>query len=120
MTEIQRAAREEPPAPASKALAWVGWHLVEITGVTVPGALAASVSGWFGVLAAAAGAGWVAHEVRLSRKHTAIRQAATGARPALTGDGTATTSNDSDTQQVEQADVQESVPNEEVRRGELA
>lgn len=58
---------------------WIGWHLLELTAVGVPLALASTVSTWWLGLAVLAGALWIGHEVHLSRS-----QPTTSARPAVT------------------------------------
>jgi hypothetical protein len=58
------------------AIAWVGWHLGELTAVSVPLVLAATVSGWFALLALLIAAGWVAHEVAHARSQRGERHAA--------------------------------------------
>jgi hypothetical protein len=68
------------------AVAWVGWHLGELAGVGVPLLLAATVSGWFALLAAVVAAAWVAHEITHTRTQRAARRATeqpqVGGRPA--------------------------------------
>jgi hypothetical protein len=61
------------PDRATRAAAWVGWHLFEITGVTVPAVVAVSVTPWWWLVSGVVGAGWTANEVRVARKNTAIR-----------------------------------------------
>jgi hypothetical protein len=56
-------------APLDRAIRWVGWHLVELTGAGVPTALALTVSPWWALPAVLVGGLWVTHEIRLARGH---------------------------------------------------
>jgi hypothetical protein len=66
-----------PPGTVSpsgrRVAAWMGWHVLELTGVSVPLALAVTTNGWWAVLAGAVGAGWAGHEVQLARRHRTLR-----------------------------------------------
>lgn len=55
---------------------WLGWHLAELLGVGVPLVLAVTVSVWWLVLAATAGAAWGAHELRVARRRRQALQVA--------------------------------------------
>jgi hypothetical protein len=59
-----------------RVVSWVGWHLGELAGVGVPTVLAATVHPWWTVPAVVVALGWVAHEVRLSRRVKALRTGA--------------------------------------------
>ncbi|GAB2764035.1 hypothetical protein GCM10027174_45850 [Salinifilum aidingensis] len=52
---------------------WLGWHLLELTAVGIPLALAITVSTWWWGLAVLAGALWLGHEIHLSRSQPAER-----------------------------------------------
>ncbi|MEV4317098.1 hypothetical protein [Actinocrispum sp. NPDC049592] len=84
MTEHQPWA--PPPAPTVtsptpgaswpvRVVSWLGWHVIELAGVGVPGVLAVTSNGWWAVLAVGAGAGWVSHELRLARARRAVQAA---------------------------------------------
>lgn len=88
-TEPQHGTR---PAK-ERAVEWVGWHLLELVGVAAPAVLAGTVSGWFGLVSAAVGGGWAAHELRSARHQRDIR--ANYNRPEITtGQGETTETND--------------------------
>ncbi|MFL6123742.1 hypothetical protein [Actinophytocola sp.] len=80
------------PERATRVASWVGWHLFEITGVTVPTVFAVSVTPWWWLVSGVVGVGWTANEVRL-RKQAAIRAGrevpATVEQSAATGSGEA-------------------------------
>jgi uncharacterized membrane protein YccC len=54
---------------------WVGYHLIELAGVTVPAALSVTVSPVFDYVAALVFAWWALHEWRLARRRRAARRA---------------------------------------------
>lgn len=60
------------PERATRVASWLGWHLFEITGVTVPAVVAVSGTPWWWLVSGVVGAGWTANEVRM-RKQAAIR-----------------------------------------------
>lgn len=71
--------RHEPGSPvpgvpvrATRVASWVGWHLFEITGVTVPAVVAVSGTPWWWLVSGVVGAGWTANEARV-RKQAAVR-----------------------------------------------
>lgn len=53
-----------------RVLTWVGWHLGELTAITVPVVLAVSVHPLWMVPAAAVATAWAANEVRLRHHRT--------------------------------------------------
>lgn len=60
---------ERPVVPSestgtTRTLSWLGWHLGELAGVTVPGVLAFTTSRWFAVPSAVFAVLWAAHEYR--------------------------------------------------------
>lgn len=59
----------------SRVVQWIGWHLAELAGVTVPVVLAGTVDGWWAVLAVPPAAVWTAHELRLRRRRRALAAA---------------------------------------------
>jgi hypothetical protein len=61
------------PDRATRVASWIGWHLFEITGVTVPAVVALTVSPWWWLVSGVVGAGWRANEVRVAKKQAAIR-----------------------------------------------
>lgn len=56
---------------ADRAVSWVGWHLVELTGVVGSAAVAVTVTPWAWIAAGVVTGGWAAHEVRVARARTA-------------------------------------------------
>jgi hypothetical protein len=52
------------PTRTTRGLSWVGFHLGELAGVTVPGVLAFTTSRWFTVPSAVFALLWAAHEYR--------------------------------------------------------
>ncbi|GGM83250.1 hypothetical protein GCM10012275_62360 [Longimycelium tulufanense] len=73
-------------AAADRALAWVGWHAVELAGVTSPLVAAVVWNRWCAVLAVACGTGWVVHEIRGAQQRRALRGALrTAPPPPLSG-----------------------------------
>jgi hypothetical protein len=60
------------PEQATRVASWIGWHLFEITGVTVPAVVALTVSPWWWLVSGVVGAGWTANEARM-RKQDAIQ-----------------------------------------------
>jgi hypothetical protein len=66
---------------------WVGWHLLELTALGVPTALAVTVSPWWAAPAVLVGGLWVTHEIRLTRRH---RVAPTSGPDRTTPDRTTT------------------------------
>lgn len=61
---------------------WIGWHLGELAGVTVPAVLAVLVWPWFGLVTVLVGLAWLTHEVRLARRRRALTTA--GQRALIT------------------------------------
>lgn len=61
------------PERATRVASWVGWHLFEITGMTVPAVVAVTVTPWWWLVSGVVGAGWTANEVRVMRKRAAIQ-----------------------------------------------
>lgn len=55
-------------ARADRVVSWIGWHLVELTGVGVPAVLAVTTHPVWAVPAGLVAAGWVVHEVRRTRR----------------------------------------------------
>ncbi|ALG05781.1 hypothetical protein [Kibdelosporangium phytohabitans] len=72
---------------ATHAVAWVGWHVLELTAVGVPTVLAVTVDGWWAALAAVVGAGWAGHEIQLTRRHRSAG-GETPPTPLLSGENT--------------------------------
>lgn len=56
-----------------RVVSWIGWHVGELAGVIVPGAVALSVTPWAAVVSGVVGAGWAVHEIRLARQQAEIR-----------------------------------------------
>ncbi|HEX3778565.1 MAG TPA: hypothetical protein VHX38_02780 [Pseudonocardiaceae bacterium] len=54
---------------------WVGYHLIELAGVTVPAVLGVTVSPVFTFVAILVAAWWALHEWRLARRRRAARRA---------------------------------------------
>lgn len=74
------------PAPSvdpSPVVQWIGWHLAELAGVTVPAVLAVTVDAWWAALAVLVAAAWTAHELRLRQRRHAL--AAARDRRTVTG-----------------------------------
>lgn len=65
-----------PASATDVVIRWVGWHLIELTGVGVPLVLAVTESVWCGLIGVLIGALWAVHEVRVSRRHRAALPAA--------------------------------------------
>ncbi|MEU0464999.1 hypothetical protein ABZ215_13430 [Amycolatopsis sp. NPDC006131] len=61
---VTRPAAAPGPTRTTRAVAWVGYHLLELSGVAVPTALAVFVSPWFALAAALAAVLWAVHELR--------------------------------------------------------
>jgi hypothetical protein len=61
------------PDRATRVVSWIGWHLFEIGGVTVPAVAAVVVSPWVWLVSGAVGAGWTVHAVRTGRAQAAIK-----------------------------------------------
>jgi hypothetical protein len=55
------------PDRATRVASWIGWHLFEIAGVTVPAVFAVSVTPWAWLVSGVVGAGWTVHEVRVTQ-----------------------------------------------------
>jgi hypothetical protein len=73
---------DPPRTRTDQAVAWVGWHLAEIAGVTVPLVLALTVTAWLAVVSVLVAGAWAAHEIRLHRRRRALTAAPT--RPSVT------------------------------------
>lgn len=73
---VMRPAEPGTPVPvpdrATRVASWVGWHLFEITGVTVPAVVAVSTTPWWWLVSGVVSAGWTANEIR-SRKAVVIQ-----------------------------------------------
>ena len=61
------------PDRATRVASWIGWHIGELTGVTVPGVVALTVSPWAWLASGVVGAGWTVHEIRTAREQAAIK-----------------------------------------------
>lgn len=68
--EARRAAdvalygRVTNPTRTTRAVSWLGWHGLELSGVVAPIGFAATMSPWFALISGLAAAGWVANEIR--------------------------------------------------------
>jgi hypothetical protein len=60
------------PERATRMASWIGWHVFEIAGVTVPAVVALTVTPWWWLVSGVVGAGWTANEIR-SRKAAVIQ-----------------------------------------------
>lgn len=67
-----------------RAVSWIGWHIGELVGVIVPGAVALWVTPWAAVVSGGVGVGWAVHEIRLARQHGEVT-AGTDVRPLEAG-----------------------------------
>jgi hypothetical protein len=79
------------PTRTTRTVSWLGWHVGELAGVTIPLVFGAAVwDGFYGASLLAA-LGWAANEMRLSRQRrtTGTRPAATPPETASTQDGEA-------------------------------
>lgn len=56
------------PDRAVRVASWVGWHLPEITGVTVPAVAAVTLTPWAWVASGLVAVGWTAHDLRAARR----------------------------------------------------
>lgn len=58
----------EPTSPTrtARACAWLGFHIFELAGVTVPTLLAVLVSVWFAIPAVVVAVLWGVHEYRMT------------------------------------------------------
>ncbi|WP_157360698.1 hypothetical protein [Amycolatopsis thermoflava] len=61
---VTRPAAAPGPTRTTRVVAWVGYHLLELSGVAVPTVLAVFVSPWFAVAAVLAAVLWAVHELR--------------------------------------------------------
>jgi hypothetical protein len=61
------------PDRATRVASWIGWHLFELTGVTVPAVMAVAVSPWAWLVSGAVGASWTVHDIRAARHQAAIK-----------------------------------------------
>lgn len=64
------------PERATRVASWIGWHVFEIAGVTVPAVVAFTVSPWWWLVSGVVGAGWTANVVRVTQ---ARQQSSSGA-----------------------------------------
>lgn len=67
-TTSATAPVEGLPDRAVRVASWVGWHLPEITGVTVPAVAAVTLTPWAWLASGLVAAGWTAHGVRAARR----------------------------------------------------
>jgi len=72
---MRRAAEGVPGLPdrATRVASWIGWHIGELTGVTVPAVVAVTATPWAWLVSGVVGAGWTVHEVRTAREQAAIK-----------------------------------------------
>lgn len=70
---VDRSVPVPVPDRATRVASWVGWHLPELAGVTVPAVAAVAVSPWAWLVSGAVGAGWTVHTVRQARAQAAIQ-----------------------------------------------
>jgi|SRR5699024_3163620 len=63
----ERDRMESTSSRTDRAVRWAGWHLPELSGVTLPLAGAWAFSPWCAVLSGLIGLGWVWHETRQHR-----------------------------------------------------
>ena len=61
-------ARVAHPTRTTAAISWLGWHAGELTGITVPAALAATTWPGFSALSVLTALAWAAHEARQRRR----------------------------------------------------
>jgi hypothetical protein len=52
---------------AGRLVSWIGWHIGELIGVTVPAVVALTVTPWASLVSGVVGAGWAVHETRMAR-----------------------------------------------------
>lgn len=52
---------------AGQLVCWIGWHIGELIGVTVPIVVALTVTPWASLVSGVVGAGWAVHEIRMAR-----------------------------------------------------
>ena len=62
------------PGRATRVASWIGWHFLELSGVTVPAVLAVAVTPWAWVVSGVIGAGWTAHGIRTAKEQAQIKQ----------------------------------------------
>lgn len=55
------------PVRATRVASWIGWHLAEISGVTVPAVIAVVGTPWWWLVTGVVGAGWTAHGIRVTQ-----------------------------------------------------
>jgi hypothetical protein len=89
---VTRQAEPGSPVPvvperATRVASWIGWHLFEITGVTVPAVLALTVSPWWWLVSGVVGAGWTANVVRVTQATEATRSLASRDESPAADDG---------------------------------
>lgn len=81
--EVRRAtnaaiyAHATNPTRTTTVVSWIGWHITEIGGITVPALMGATWWGGFYAVSAAVAAGWAANEARTRRGQAKIRAART-------------------------------------------
>lgn len=57
------------PTLTARSVSWLGYHLGEVVGVTVPSVLAVTVSPWWATVSGVVALLWAVHECRTHRNH---------------------------------------------------
>lgn len=70
------------PGRATRVASWIGWHFLELSGVTVPAVVAVSVTPWAWVVSGVVGAGWAVHGIRTMREQASLKPSAKTLRRA--------------------------------------
>lgn len=68
LTMSERRVLDGDTTRTDRAVSWLGWHVMELTGITVPLLAAVAVNGWCAVVSVAVGAGWAGHKARQARR----------------------------------------------------
>lgn len=69
-----------PMGRTTRVASWIGWHFLELSGVTVPAVLAVSVTPWAWVVSGVVGAGWTVHGIRVAGEQAQVTSSTTTLR----------------------------------------